>query len=103
MASSGGFAANGTVFMIKTNGLGFNYVYTFIGGSDGGNPDGGVVISGDTLYGTASSGGLTGFGSVFAVNTNGTGFTNLYEFDGGGSGGYPLAGLVLSGGTLYGA
>jgi hypothetical protein len=47
---------------------------------------------------------------VFAVNTDGTGFTNLYTFstpDGGtygdnGDGAYPQAGLILSGSTLYG-
>jgi len=46
---------------------------------DGANPLAGLILSGHTLYGTASDGGIEGFGSVFAVNTDGTGFTNLYR------------------------
>jgi hypothetical protein len=42
------------------------------------------------------------FGTIFRVNTNGTGFTNLYSFTNGSDGADPVAGLVLSGNTLYG-
>ena len=48
--------------------------------SDGYNPGAELVISGNTLYGTAIGGGRNGDGTVFAVNTNGTGFTNLHDF-----------------------
>src|SRR5437867_2040310 len=43
--------------------------------SDGANPFAGLILSGSTLYGTASQGGTSGIGTVFAGNTNGTGFT----------------------------
>jgi len=58
---------------------------------------GGLVLSGNTLYGTAD-GGYYRWGTVFAVNTDGTGFTNLANIK------YAsyLNGLVLSGNTLYG-
>jgi len=62
----------------------------------------GLILSGGTLYGTANGGGSSGKGVVFAVNTNGTGFANLYNFTGGGDGANPMAGLILSGNTLYG-
>jgi uncharacterized repeat protein (TIGR03803 family) len=39
---------------------------------------------------------------VFAVNTDGTGFTNLHSFTGGSDGANPLAALILSGNTLCG-
>ena len=39
-----------------------------------------LILSGNTLYGTASSGGSSGDGTVFAVNTDGTGFTTLHSF-----------------------
>jgi hypothetical protein len=39
---------------------------------------------------------------VFAVNTDGTDFTNLYSFTGLSDGRSPAAGLILSGNTLYG-
>jgi len=81
----------------------FTTIYTFTGLSDGCLPQAGLVLSGNTLYGAASSGNLSNsYGVVFAVNTDGTGFTNLYNFTNGVDGATPLGGLVLSGSTLYG-
>ena len=102
-ASAGGGGGSGNVFAVNTNGTGFTTLNTFTGGSDGSGPNGGVILSGNTLYGTASAGGSWGWGTVFAVSTNGTGFTNLYSFTGGSDGAYTGAGLVLSGNTLYGS
>src|ERR1039458_3863906 len=48
--------------------------------NDGSNPYGGLVLSGNILYGTASEGGSSGNGTVFAVHTDGTGFTTLHAF-----------------------
>ena len=50
--------------------------------SDGANPIAGLITnsSGNTLYGTAQSGGSSANGTVFAVSTDGTGFTNLHSF-----------------------
>jgi len=81
-------------------------VYT---NSDGRVLSGGLVISGNRLYGTAPSGGSGGSGTVFAVNTDGTGFSTLYTFSAipssppliNSDGAYPNAGLILSGNTLY--
>jgi len=120
-AASGGTNGNGTVFTMNTNGTGFTILYSFSAGdinedegiitnSDGANPAAGLILSGNTLYGTTSAGGVAGVGTVFAVNTNGSGFTNLYNFtdNGGGNdgpnsdGAVPLAGLLLVGNTLYG-
>jgi uncharacterized repeat protein (TIGR03803 family) len=103
--SGGGTNGYGTVFQIGTN-MVLTTLYSFAGASDGGNPHAGLVQGSDgTLYGTAGD-------TVFAVNTNGTDFKTLYKFsatstnssgvytnsDGAG----PLAGLILSGNTLYG-
>jgi len=101
-ATYGGGSDNGTVFAINTNGMGFTNLYSFTGGSDGANPFDGLILSGNTLYGTAFNGGSSYSGTLFAVNTSGTGFTNLYTFTGGSDGGNPFAGLILSGSTLYG-
>jgi uncharacterized repeat protein (TIGR03803 family) len=60
-----------------------------------------LILSGNTLYGTTYWGGSEDAGTVFAVNTNGTGFTTLYSFSGS-DGSYPQAGLILSVTTLYG-
>ncbi|MGA2750209.1 MAG: leucine-rich repeat protein [Verrucomicrobiota bacterium] len=107
----GGTNGNGTVFAVNTNGGGFMVLHTFTAldtntlttNSDGANPTAGLIQSGNTLYGAAEYGGANGYGTVFAVNTEGAGFKVLYAFTDGGDGAYPEAGLVLSGTTLYGA
>ena len=101
-AGGGGSSGEGVVFAVNTNGMGFTNLYSFTGGNDGAGPRAGLTLSGNMLYGTASAGGSSGNGTVFAVNTNGTGFTNLYSFTGGNDGGSPQAGLILSGNMLYG-
>jgi uncharacterized repeat protein (TIGR03803 family) len=120
----GGTNGNGTLFKINTNGTGFEVIKsfsaTFIGtnnvsgnplssgtNSDGARPIGGLVLDGSTLYGATYHGG-TSNGVVFAVRTNGSGFTVLKYFSGINSNGTnsdgaaPVAGLALNGDTLYG-
>ncbi len=84
-ASSGGSSGNGTVFAVDTDGLGFTNLHSFTAlnnstNSNGANPYAGLILSGNTLYGTAANGGSSGKGAVFKLNTDGTGFTNLYNF-----------------------
>jgi uncharacterized repeat protein (TIGR03803 family) len=99
---SGGSSGWGTVFKVNTDGTGFMAIYSFTGASDGANPYAGLVLSGNTLYGTAYGGGASSNGTVFSVNTDGTGFTTLHSFTGGSDGANPYAALVLSGNSLYG-
>jgi uncharacterized repeat protein (TIGR03803 family) len=88
----------------------FTTLHSFTSGSEGANPWGGLVLSGSALYGTTREGnGISGRGTVFAINTDGTGFTNLYSFTAtagafgtNSDGAEPVAGLILSGGRLYG-
>jgi len=69
-------------------------LYPFTGGSDGANPYGGVVLdAAGNLYGTTESGGTSGFGVVFTLNTGGV-FSVLHTFTGGPDGANPLASLV---------
>lgn len=76
---------------------------------DGANPAGDLLLVGNMLYGTASHGGTHGLGCIFAVSTNGLGFTNLYNFSvvsgpagTNSDGAYPVSGLVLASNVLYG-
>ena len=110
-AEYGGVYGKGTVFKVNTDGTGFSTLHSFTAfyygnygntNKDGGCPVAGLILSGNTLYGTAEQGGVSGYGTVFKVNTDGTGFTNLYYFNGGSGGSSPLAGLILSGNILYG-
>jgi uncharacterized repeat protein (TIGR03803 family) len=96
----GGAFGDGTVFSVNTDGAGFTNLHVFSGGSDGQAPECGLVLSGNTLYGTATYGG-SGGGTVFRLNTDGTGFTNIHNFTAS-DGVSPFAGLILSGNTLYG-
>lgn len=104
----------GTVFAINTDGTDFTNIYIFYYNNyvQGSIINAGVVQSGNTLYGDTSIGGV-GSGTIFAINTDGSGLTNLYNFtalapgnDGYGSntdGADPVGGFVLAGNTLYGA
>src|ERR1700720_3092456 len=85
----------------------FTTLHSF-SGSDGAAPYAGLILSGKTMYGTTSTDGSAGSGTVFKVNSDGTGFTTLYSFtatsgplSANSDGARPLAGLVLSGSTLY--
>jgi uncharacterized repeat protein (TIGR03803 family) len=107
---TGSSFAGGTLFSVKTDGSGSSILYSFSSlprnppqtNASGASPDSALVLSGKTLYGTAEAGGVLGYGTVFAINTNGQGFTNLHNFKGGSDGAFPSAGLLLSGDVLYG-
>ena len=104
LTSHGGSNNNGSVFAINTDGTGYTILYNF-GSSlvDGINPNGSLTLSGSALYGMTLAGGSNFFGSVFAINTDGTGYTILHNFAGGsGDGSVPMGSLTLDGSTLYG-
>jgi uncharacterized repeat protein (TIGR03803 family) len=109
------FGGNGTLFALNTNGSGFTNLHFFTALSQGTNSDGNLpkcalLASGNTLYGTASGGGVNGDGTVFSINLDGTGFTTLYNFSAldtntfttNSDGSSPFAGLILSNNALYG-
>jgi uncharacterized repeat protein (TIGR03803 family) len=106
-ANSGGTWDSGTVFKVNTDGSEFTVLYSFsvvpnIGvNNDGAGPAGSLVLSGTNLYGTTSRAGEWSCGTVFAINTDGTGFRTIHAFSGG-DGARPQAGLLLYRGTLYG-
>jgi uncharacterized repeat protein (TIGR03803 family) len=83
----GGTNGLGTVFKISTGGA-LTSLYSFTGGTDGADPQGGLVQGSDgDLYGTTLRGGnfiiLTdhpfSFGTVFKITTSGV-LTSLYSF-----------------------
>ncbi len=105
----GGTNGDGNVFRINLNGLQYTNLYDFTP-QNGANTDGaypydisGLVVSGNKIYGTAAVSGSAsgGQGTVFELNTDGSGFTVLHAFDYA-DGGNPEP-LVLSGGTIFGA
>jgi uncharacterized repeat protein (TIGR03803 family) len=115
-APSGGSSGNGTIFRLNTNGSSFGVVHHFAPrfqgfpstNSEGIYPSSALLFSGQTLYGTAAGGGSAAYGTIFSVQTNGTGFMNLHSFtavSGNNTnldGIYPDGQLALSGSTLFG-
>jgi uncharacterized repeat protein (TIGR03803 family) len=98
----GGTGQVGTVFTLNTDGSGFTVLKNFTG-SDGAHPYyAGPVLSGSALYGATYSGGSSGYGVLFALNTDGTDYTVLHNFSGFPDGASPNAALTLSGSVLYG-
>ena len=102
--SSGGGSNLGTLFRISIDGSGYRVLHVFSGSSsDGAVPTGALTPLGGMLFGTTSSGGGNGGGTVFGVNADGSGYTNLYAFAGGAvDGANPFGSLALAGTTLYG-
>ena len=101
--SAGGDATgDGTIYKITPAG-GLTTLYTFTGGSDGSQPQAGLIQGSDgNFYGTATYGGADGDGTIFRLTPAG-GLTTLYTFTGGSDGSYPVAGLVQgSDGSFYG-
>ena len=94
--------AAGTIFKINTDGTGYAILHAFTNTPDGSVPYSGLVLGGNTLYGTTSAGGANTRGTIFAIHTDSSGYTNLYSFTNSPDAAYPNAGLVLSAGVLYG-
>lgn len=92
--------ACGTVYTLTKSGA-EKVLYSFGSGTDGRNPEGGLLDMRGTLYGTTFSGGTYNKGTVFSITTSGL-ENVLYNFTGGTEGGSPVAGLINVNGTLYG-
>src|SRR6185437_3770270 len=127
-AQLGGPSGDGTICKINTDGSGFTVIkafsQTFLGTNDvsgnpivtsgtnldGARPVGSLVLNGGTLYGTTFHGGISN-GVVFSMDTNGDNYNVLKYFSGitgplnagtNSDGAAPIAGVTLSGDTLYG-
>jgi uncharacterized repeat protein (TIGR03803 family) len=102
----GGSNNLGTVYRLGADGSNYAILHHFRGASaDGSAPDAAVVQGSDGwLYGTSSLGGTNDAGSVFKLNTNGSGYFVLYSFSGvAGDGQNPDTELIQgSDGVLYG-
>jgi uncharacterized repeat protein (TIGR03803 family) len=97
----GGSNGWGTVFKVNTDGSEFQVLKHF-DYFDGYDPRAGLLLSGETLYGTTyddSGGGPVG--TVFEITKDGSNFAVIKRFNGA-DGSSPAARLALSGATLFG-
>lgn len=74
-------------------------IYRFAGGSDGANPQYANLVfdAAGNLYGTTSSGGASGLGTVYQLTPSNGGWTEsvLYSFAGGSDGSQPWGGVIF--------
>jgi len=87
----------GTVFKVYTDGNGVTVLKSFASWP----VSWGICISSPTLYGTTDWGGSYNSGALFSVNTNGSNYTVLMNFNGTNGAG-PQGSLIFSGTMLYG-
>jgi uncharacterized repeat protein (TIGR03803 family) len=106
--SAGGSSDAGTVYALLTNGTGYSQLHDFAAyysrpgePLEGSWPRGKLTLGSNWLYGTTSSAGSAGDGTVFMVGTDGTGFRTLFAFNGGMDGAWP-GDLLLQDDFLYG-
>jgi uncharacterized repeat protein (TIGR03803 family) len=99
---NGGQAGYGFVYRVTPGGASTT-LWSFTNGLDGANAYGPLVEGTDGgFYGTTTSGGSHGNGTVFRISSTG-GLTNLWSFTGGADGNYPYGGLVQGNdGNFYG-
>ena len=100
-AVEGGFAQNGTVYEISSDGI-YTVLHRFTK-PEGKNPNGGLVEDeSGNIFGTTQLGGNQSLGTVFEMSAEGS-VRVLHNFQGLEDGARPLAGLFRDGaGNLYG-
>lgn len=99
----GGTAGNGVIFSMNTDGTGFTKLHEFTD-AEGYEPSGKLLEASDgKLYGACRNGGPNGFGILFRINKDGTGFQVIYDYANF-TGGYSPVGSLIedAAGTLYG-
>lgn len=102
----GGPGGGGVVFAVNKNGSSYTTLQSFTSSGTGPRTPKCALVQGSdgTLFGTTSAGGSDGFGAIFSVKPDGSGFLTLRSFSGSnGDGRVPWSGLTYGAdGKLYG-
>ncbi len=80
---------------------GYDSLYKFKAGDDGGLPYGNLILYGKDFYGTTDQGGSSGWGTVFDITPSGQEHV-IYAFKGKPDPAYPCDGLLLVKNSFYG-
>jgi uncharacterized repeat protein (TIGR03803 family) len=101
-----GTTGGGVVFSVGTDGSSYTALHTFTSAAgDGFKPLGGITLSGSTIYGTTYRGGSgagdLGYGAVYSINTDGSGYQTLHSFSSADAN-RPYGTVTVSGSKLYG-
>lgn len=101
-AQTGGRNGGGAVFAVDINSRTEKIVHSFGNHSDGRDPHAGLIDVSGTLYGTTTTGGTYGGGTVFSFDPGTGAETVVYSFGSGTDGSSPCGDLNANSGTLYG-
>jgi uncharacterized repeat protein (TIGR03803 family) len=104
MTVDGGINSDGNIFSIDTNGSNYKDRWNFDGGGDtnGSNPWGELLLSGRVFLGMTARGGVNTAGNIFRIDTDGTRYHDIWNFNPILNGGTPYGDVTLSGVVLYG-
>lgn len=104
--AGGGTDDFGTIFKLDSNGGNYSILHHFAGGTnDGKYPESGLTTNGQgVFFGTTANGGAFGAGTVFRINTDGSIYQTLHDFNTNEADGIIPKGTILLGsdGWLYG-
>ncbi len=98
----GGLFNRGTLFKIKADGTQLANLYNFGGVASGSIPVGSLLDYNGSFYGATSYGGVYDKGMLYKINSNGAGYTKLYDFKGANNGSNPVGSLINDSAFLYG-
>lgn len=103
VAVKGGAHGKGVVYRIKPNGSDYTVLHSFTGGTDGANPQSGLVYAGDSLFGTTSplEPGADS-ATIFRINVNTGSYGVIHRFNPTTDGSSPSGTLTAIGHTLIG-
>ncbi len=88
---------NGVIFKIKPDGSSYQLLKSFSGNADGATAFGSLILVGSSLYGFTSSGGPAQNGNIFKIQSDGTAYTQLYNFPASSA----SVGIIPNGTPLY--
>lgn len=91
----------GTIFKIKPDGTGYQNLQNVPETQNGTTPSGSLLRVGSTLYGFSHADGINTNGSIFRLQTDGTGYSKLHDFTGYAEG-WRNYSLISENGFLYG-
>jgi uncharacterized repeat protein (TIGR03803 family) len=102
MTYQGGAKDSGTIFSIDTGGSNFKILHN-LGSTDGAYPlYNSMVLEGKMLYGMTNQGGSIDEGVIFSLDTNGTDYKVLVNFNSSVNGANPRGNLIRNGTQLLG-
>jgi uncharacterized repeat protein (TIGR03803 family) len=102
MTKGGGDLGKGIIFKLMADGSSYSKLWNFSGAAAGSNPSGALLYDGNNLVGLTSGGGTSSLGNLFQIQTDGSNYTNLFDFSGLPEGSFPLGSVISDGFFLYG-